>query len=55
MEKLSKELLEKWRSLMVRKYNFDNPTDKEVLEFSSDLTKYFEVLLEPYQPVDKIH
>lgn len=54
MENLSKELLEKWRSLMVRKYNFDNPTDKEVLEFASDLTKYFEVILETDQPTDKI-
>lgn len=54
MENLSKELLEKWKSLMVRKYNFDNPTDKEATEFASDLTRYFDLLLESDQPVDKI-
>ena len=46
MENLSKDLFEKWKSLMIEKYNFDNPTDREVLEFASDLTKYFNLLLE---------
>ena len=43
---ISEKLFEKWRGIMVRLYGFENPTDAEVREFASDLTKYFEVILE---------
>jgi len=43
---LSEELFEKWKSLMERKYGFQSPSHQEVLEFSSDLVKFCEVLLE---------
>jgi len=43
---LSEKLFEKWNSLMIRKYGFENPTRAEVLEFASDLTRFYEILLE---------
>jgi len=50
---LSEKLFEKWNSLMIRKYGFENPTRQEVLEFASKLTRFYEILLEE-DPVQKI-
>jgi len=45
----SEELYQKWKSLMERKYGYTNPTREEVFEFVTDLTKFFEVILEDGQ------
>ena len=31
---------------MIKTYGYENPTNAEVREFASDLTKYFEVIVE---------
>ena len=43
---MSEELFKKWESLMKDEYGYENPTRQEVLEFSSDLVRFCEVLLE---------
>jgi hypothetical protein len=48
---LSEKLFEKWFGLMVRKYGYTNPTRSEVLEFASDLTKFYEILAEDDSPL----
>ena len=50
---VTEKLFEKWNSLMIRKYGFENPTRAEVLEFASKLTRFYEILLED-DPVPKI-
>ena len=47
---LSEELFKKWEDLMIRKYGYTNPTRQEILEFSEDLTRYFQVIVEDDLP-----
>jgi len=43
----------KWKKLLKEKYGLENPTQKEVFEFTNTLTSFFDLLLK-FDKEDKL-